>query len=314
MWLSNTAATALMLGISLPLVQALPDDATARRGLVLAVPVAANVGGLATPIGTPPNAIMLQYLAEVGSPISFAGWIAVALPAVLLVLSASWAGLLALYGGRDVELPPPKEEPTLPTQRAGVRRFVAGISVLTVLGWLLGDQLGLTPGTVALLPVTIFFALGTLRLADFRNLAWDVLFLMGGGLCLARAMSRSGLADWIVAMMPTDGVSDWLVAAVALGLAATMSTVMSNTATANLLGPVVAGLPGIDPAPLLVAVAFGCSLAMALPISTPPNAMAFASGQLEARDLLQVGLPITIGGALLTIGLGFGWWRLLGVV
>jgi len=322
MWLSNTAATALMLGLSLPLVDALPPEGGARKALLLSVPLAANVGGLGTPIGTPPNAIVLEYLAREGHAVSFAGWVAIGLPAVIVMLVILWAAVLALFGGRGVELaggtagtgphPGVGGEDEDRDARFG-RRLVVVVTGVTLLGWLLGGTVGLSPGTVSILPVGVFFGFGLLRVADFRRLSWDVLFLMGGGLCLARSLELSGLADWLVAGIPTEGVAPGLLAAAFLVVSCGMSTVMSNTATANLLAPLVAGLEGVDLPPVFLALAFGCSFAMALPISTPPNAMAFATGQLRAGDLLRVGLVATGSGVLLTVTVFFAWWALLGV-
>ncbi|MGF1469192.1 MAG: SLC13 family permease [Sandaracinaceae bacterium] len=317
MWLSNTAATALMLGLCLPLAKSIADPGP-RKALLLSVPLAANVGGLGTPIGTPPNAIVLEYLEGAGHPIGFAMWMVIGLPAVLLLLVLLWAALLRLQGGWSASLPldagaDGQAASTDPDEAPWGRRLVLGVTAITILGWLLGGLVGLSPGTVSVLPVVAFFGARVLSVADFRALSWDVLFLMGGGLCLARSLELSGLADWLVAGVPTEGVPAWALASAFLVVACAMSTVMSNTATANLLAPLVAGLSGVSTAPVFLSVAFGCSVAMALPISTPPNAMAFASGQLEARDLLRVGLLATVAGVALTVVVFFRWWDLLGV-
>lgn len=315
MWLSNTAATALMLGLSLPLLDRLPEAGEVRKTVLLSIPLAANVGGLGTPIGTPPNAIVLEYLEASGHPISFARWLLIGLPAVVVMLGVIWLLLLRMFGGRGVELAPPTRTSGAPvpgTPRG--RRVVIVVSAVTVLGWLLGDTVGLSAGSVSLLPVTVFFGARLLSLADFRGLSWDVLVLMGGGLCLARVMDTSGLAVWIVGLLPTDTMGAGLLMATFLLVATAMSTVMSNTATANLLAPVAAGLSGVSHSPIFLALAFGCSFAMALPISTPPNAMAFGTGLLEAKDLLRIGRWVTVLGVAFTLTLFSALWKLLGVV
>ncbi len=311
MWLSNTAATALVLGLCAPVTALVPERVGGPRLLLLAVPLAANLGGLGTPVGTPPNAIVLGALAEAGHPIDFATWMAIGLPAVLVLLAFVWGMLLTFFGGRGVVL----DTDDLPVPEAPLEtmagRGVLLVSAVTIAAWLFGSPLGIKSGTAALIPVIGFFGSGLLRLADFRNLAWDVLFLMGGGLCLAVGMQQSGLAAWLVAGIPVDVLSSWAVAAAFLLVAVAMSTVMSNTATASLLAPLVLGLSSLETTPVFLSVAFGCSLAMALPISTPPNAMAFASGQLEARDLLRVGSLVSIVGSGLTVTVFVAWWAVV---
>jgi sodium-dependent dicarboxylate transporter 2/3/5 len=184
---------------------------------------------------------------------------------------------------------------------------------VTVTGWVTGSFHGYSSGTVALIPVIAFFGLGILTVGDFRALSWDVLFIMGGGLCLGRSIEVSGLADWLIARLPTEGAEVFVLAAVFGVIACVMSSTMSNTATANLIMPVVMGLSVTPLSPILIAVAFACSLAMPLPISTPPNAMAFSTGEIGVKDILKTGLPITLIGLVLTFTLFYWWWGLIGV-
>ena len=162
-------------------------------------------------------------------------------------------------------------------------------------------------------PVLVFFAVGILNVKDLRSLSWDVLLLMGGGLCLGTAISRSGLAEWLIGLLPVSGVPVyWLM--VAFGsLACIMSSVMSNTATANLIMPIILGLSVEPMSPMLIGTAFACSLAMPLPVSTPPNAMAFSSGQIAVGDMVKPGLLLTIVGVALAFTTGYWWWRLVGL-
>src|SRR5690606_6317693 len=146
---------------------------------------------------------------------------------------------------------------------------------LTIAGWLFGERLSLSAGTVALLPVMVFFGTNLLRTPELRALPWDVLLLIGGGLALGAAIDQSGLAAWVSARVPTGGLTGPALLALAALLALLFSAVMSNTAAANLLAPMMLGLTGVDRAPLFVVTALACSLAMPLPVSTPPNAMAF---------------------------------------
>jgi sodium-dependent dicarboxylate transporter 2/3/5 len=311
MWLSNTATTAMMLAMCLPIVERLAKTDARRKAILLSIPLAANVGGIGTPIGTPPNAIALQYLERAGGAPTFAMWILLALPVVLFLLGLVWAVLLLLFRGGDepVRLDPPGEG-----RRYGGREiFVIAVAVVTAGGWITGAWHPWSSGTVALLPVILFFGSRTLTVRDLRSLSWDVLLLMGGGLCLGRSIQVSGLAAWLIERLPVGGMEVLWIAVVFGALACLMSSLMSNTATANLVLPIVVGLSVEPISPILLGVAFSCSLAMPLPISTPPNAMAFATDELAVRDMLRPGLLATVGGLLFLFVVGFWWWGRIGL-
>jgi sodium-dependent dicarboxylate transporter 2/3/5 len=310
MWLSNTAATAMMLALCLPILGALPAGDRYRTAILLAVPFAANVGGLGTPIGSPPNAIAIQYMAQMGIAPSFLTWMMMGVPLVLVMLVITWGLLMVMYRGRAVAV---TLEPATESDHPLAARVVVVVAVVTVAGWLTGAWHGLSAGTVALIPVLVLFGVRLLAVNDLRTLSWDVLLLMGGGLCLGHGVAVSGLAEWIVARVPAEAQSVTLLIVVFGVLACLMSSVMSNTAAANLLLPVLAGLSVAPLPPVLVTVAFACSLAMALPISTPPNAIAFASGELRAADMLKPGLILTFVGLALTFTLGRWWWDVAGL-
>lgn len=311
MWLSNTAASAMMLALILPMANSIPEGQPARKGLVLGIPFAANIGGLGTPIGSPPNAIAMQYLSGIGDDPSFLLWMAIGLPMVIVLIVVAWLVLRKLF----------QVEGNLETEDLTSRKFVPkpGVTVviigtlITVIGWMTTEWHGLASGTIALIPVLLFFGLRLLNVRDFRALSWDVLFVMGGGLCLGAAMAHSGLADWVVQLLPIEGVGTYALAVI-IGIAAvSMSSVMSNTATANLLLPIVVGMAIVPAAPVMIAVAFCCSLAMPLPISTPPNALAFSSGELRVTDLIKPGLILTAIGVSLVFALGWRWWDVVGI-
>ncbi len=314
MWLSNTATAAMMLAICLPLVRHLPDHHAGRRSLILAIPLAANIGGIGTPIGTPPNAIAVRYLQERGESIDFLTWMLVSMPAVLGMLALAWLALVMSAGSqRRHVLEMAQEEKKQPRTRDWRRALIIITALCTVIGWVTGGLHGLSAGTVALLPVIVYFGAGLLDSGDLRGMAWDVLLLMGGGLCLGEIMQRSGLAETIVGSLPLDNAPTIAVLAAVCITACLMSTVMSNTATATLLLPIVMGLSVIDPSPIGIGVAIACSLAMALPISTPPNAIAFSSGEIRSKDLLMFGGAASVVGLALLITLGPWWWGVVGL-
>jgi len=308
MWLSNTATAAMMLALCTPLAGALPEGDRARKALFLAVPIAANVGGIGTPVGTPPNAIAKQYLAAQGMDVSFLGWMLAALPLLVLLLAAGWAILARFYKGSGATLTMPKGAGVLRDWRYKLTLITA---LATVGLWLFGGEIGIRSGTAGLLPVLVLFGAGVLKDKDFRSMPWDVLILMGGGLCLGAVIDASGLADWIVGRLP-EGVSPAVLVLIMGGLACGLSCVMSNTAAANLILPIAAGFASSGTlTPDLMSIALCCSVAMALPVSTPPNAIAFSSGELKVQDLVIPGLAMTVLGYVVVATFG-RWW--IGVV
>lgn len=311
MWLSNTATAAMMLALVIPIAGRLPSDDNYRKALLLSVPFAANVGGLGTPIGSPPNAIAMQYLKQVDLDPGFGMWLVIGVPGVIVMLAVTWVVLLTMYRGRATGLP--ADEDSVEINRSPALFVVLVTTLITVLGWTTSSLHGYSSGTVALLPVLVFFSTGILAVKDLRALSWDVLLLMGGGLCLGTAIAQSGLADWLVALLPVEGIPVFWLMVMFGSVACLMSSVMSNTATANLIMPIILGLSTTSLSPLLIGTAFACSLAMPLPVSTPPNAMAFSSGQITVTDMVKPGLILTVLGVALAFTTGYWWWELVGL-
>jgi sodium-dependent dicarboxylate transporter 2/3/5 len=311
MWMSNTAATAMMLALALTMLEQVPEEDPFRRALLLGIPFAANLGGLGTPIGTPPNAIAIRYLASVGSPVSFARWMLVSVPLMVVLLALAWWLLLKFFPPKLAAVPLAEEPPA--EAASGRAKTVLAICVLTVLGWLTSDLHGFSAGTVALLPLIVLFGFGFLGIPNLRALPWDVLLVVGGGLSLGVAVEVSGLGNVLVAQLPTEGASALVVWAAFAVVGGAMTAVMSNTATANLLLPLVASLKGLSPAPLVFIVAYACSVSMPLPVSTPPNAMVFGSGMIRVNDMVKPGLVISILGLLLVVAFSAGLLPLAGI-
>ena len=310
MWMSNTATAAMMLGLAMPLLSKVAADDPFRRALVLAIAFSANLGGLGTPIGTPPNAIAMGYMAKQGMAPSFGMWMLLAAPVLLLALLALWLMLLRMFPARAraIELAQASR-----FQWSWRSRLVVAVSCLTALFWLTGGLHGTPSGIVALVPVIVFFGARLLTRDDLRRLSWDVLILAGGGLSLGVAVEQSGLGIFFVSLLDTEGVGFAALAVPLAVTAALMTSIMSNTATANLLIPVVLAISGVPLAPLLLTVAYTCSCIMVLPVSTPPNAMVFGSGMIRAKDMFLPGAIISAIGLGLTLTLGMWWWGLLRV-
>lgn len=302
MWMSNTATTAMMLAICMPLIRQLPADDNYRTAIILSIPFACNLGGMGTPIGTAPNAIALSYLHGIGIELSFAHWMLVAVPFMVLLLFILWRLLLWMYPGQaqSIEL-----TRTHFDAFDGQQKFVIGIFAVTIFGWLFGGYVGLSTGMVSLLPIIASFWFGLLNADDFRSLSWDVLFMVAGGLALGVAVVETGLGEQLVTYLPTGLAFPVLVLLIVL-VNSVASVVMSNTATAGLMIPVVISLPlpFMQVAVLVVMVTLSCSLGMVLPVSTPPNAIAFSSGVLSSKQLVKGGLGIALIGTILLLILG----------
>lgn len=311
MWLSNTATAAMMLAMVLPIATRLGDRDARGKAVLLSVPFAANVGGLGTPIGSPPNAIAMQYMKGEGIAPSFAEWMLIGVPGVISMLFLAWIVLQVLCRGCSKELPELDHQVRVQVDRSFW--IIIVVVALTTVGWMTATMHGLSSGTVALLPLIVFFASGVLDTADLHKMSWEVLLMMGGGLCLGSVIAGSGLADWLVQQLPVDGVSTFWLTVLFGAAACGMSSVMSNTATANLLLPIIVGLGVGSASPLMIGTAFGCSLAMPLPISTPPNAMAFSSGKLRVGDMARPGAILTVIGVTLALTAGYWWWGITGV-
>ncbi len=308
MWMSNTAATALLIGLALTVIRRLPDNDPFRVALILGIPFAANIGGIATPIGTPANAIALGVLADHGIHLSFLRWMAVGVPIAALTFLILWWLLLRLFPARTqtVAFEPPGSD------RLDRRQWTIVIVFgLTVLLWLTAEFHHLPTAVVAIIPALVFTGLRILNRNDFGRIGWDILILMGGGLSLGIAIKATGLAAWVLTLLNLGGMDPVLLTILITVAAMIATTFISNTSTAALLLPLVAGIAPHPTVPVL-AVAIGVSVSMVLPVSTPPNAIAYGSGLIPVRTMARVGLILS-GVALVVVILAvLGITRLMG--
>lgn len=330
MFMSNTATAAMMLAFLAPVLRSLPDEGS-KIGLALAIPIAANIGGIGTPIGTPPNTIALKYLNEPSfiegintklaaanealgttfepiARIGFPEWCAVMVPFALIMLIISWGMLLILFPFKvdkielKIESKPVKDKSYW---------IVVVTFIVTVFLWMTEKLHGLNSYVVAMIPVGVFAATGVLGKKEIKSLDWDVLWMVAGGFALGLGLNKTGLASHLVQAIPFGEWMPILVLIVASLLAYALSNFISHSAASALLIPILAavatgmaGTPGFEnmggATTLLVTVAVTCSLAMLFPISTPPNAIAHSTGLIKTRDMAVTGAIIGgIGIALL---------------
>lgn len=305
MFMSNTATTAMMLAVLAPVLKEMGDGDRGRLGFALAIPFAANVGGIGTPIGTPPNAVAMKYLTG-DLAISFGEWMLFAVPFVAVLLGLTWLLLLYLFPSSCREIRVSMKGKFLKTPKAYTVYAVFGFTILL---WLVGSKVhGMSAHVIALIPVTIFVCTRIITAKDLRNMSWDVLWLVSGGIALGLALEETGLSARFVRGLPLETLPPLALVAATAILALVMSTFMSNTATANLLLPIMAALGSSmttlgdlgGAQLLLVGITFACSLAMAMPVSTPPNALGHATGLITTRDMARSGIAVGLVGILLS--------------
>lgn len=303
MFMSNTATAAMMLTFLAPVLKTLPADGKGRIGLALSIPIAANLGGIGTPIGTPPNAIALQYLNEsLHMGVGFGEWMAVMVPYVIVMLLISWGLLLWMF---------PFKQKTIELKIEGARQrnwqsYVVYVTfALTILLWMFEKTTGINSNVVAMIPVGVFCVTGIITKEDLKEINWSVLWMVAGGFALGVALNSTGLAEHLVNSIP---FGQWLPLAVILVsgfLGYFLSNFISNTAAASLIVPILSAvgvgmgenldsMGGVKT--LLVGVALATSLAMLFPISTPPNALAHSTGLVTTKDMTKVGILIGVIG------------------
>lgn len=314
-FMSNTATTAMMITVIIPIIAKLEAGDPARIAIALSVPFAANIGGIATPIGTPPNAVVIAALNQQGLDIAFSSWMMYALPLAVVMLLFAWRVLLRLH-------PPSAEHISLnldsKLQKSTHAYLLYATFGITVLLWITEGIHGIKSSIVALLPVTVLTLSSAFTKQDIRKLPWDVLWLIAGGIALGISMKDTGLAEWMVGGIAWEDLSSLMVLVVFGAVALIMSNFLSNTVTASLLIPLAltlvtsGALEGVFGMMMVgLVIALSASFAMILPISTPPNAIAESTGVVKTKHMLVSGSIIGIVGLILVLLLATFYWPLI---
>lgn len=319
MWMSNTATAVMMLPIATALTAAAPQryQATLLPALLLGVAYSASIGGVATLIGTPPNALLAAFMAKTYNiQLGFGQWMLLGVPLASITLIFCWLWLSRWHFALH-RLP---IEPALTdadhahsalqtTPVTGPQRRVALVFLLTACGWIMQpvlsklSGLALSDTTIALIAAVTLFVWPyqgkpILNWQDSDKLPWGVLLLFGGGLSMAAQIQQSGLADYLAALLGNlDGLSAITIVLAVVALIIFLTEVTSNTAVAAaflpLLGPVALSLQ-LSPLYLAVPAALAASFAFMLPVATPPNAIVFASGQLKIVEMVRAGFVMNL--------------------
>lgn len=319
MFMSNTATAAMMLAFLAPILATFPDDDKGKIGLALSIPVAANIGGIGTTIGTPPNGTAVSNLETAfGTTISFGQWAIHMIPFVFIMIFIAWVVLQIMFPfkGKKLEVNIPKNEKPH-TWRTTLVWITFGVTILL---WMFESLHHISSNVIALIPLAVFVCTGTFTKEDIKQIDWSVLWLVAGGFALGYAMldidkGGTGLGAALVNSIPFGSMSIILVFVVAGLVCYLLSNFISNSATAALLVPILCAVStGLTSNPtfaafggtnaMVIFVATCASLAMLMPISTPPNAIAFSTGLIKTKDMLKV------GGVIGAIGLVFAFFWL----
>jgi sodium-dependent dicarboxylate transporter 2/3/5 len=279
-----------------PVVAAIDEKDGFRTALLLGTATAANLGGMGSLIGTPPNAIAAGALAQLPEQrVDFLQWLAIGLPPASLLSILAWLCLLKWYPATLKELDfrgaltavAQQEDERVPRWKWW---GVSATALFTVALWMTSSWHQLPTAVVSLLPIVVMTTTSILGPTEIRKLPWDVLFLLAGGLALGQTVKESGLAQWMVEQAPIGSSG---AVGLALGLSylcVLLSNFMSNTAAANILVPFGIGIATGFEAAVALPLALSASAAMCLPIATPPNALVYSTGAISGRDLLKMGL------------------------
>ncbi len=307
MFMSNTATTAMMLSILIPVLRVLPAKDKGRIGFVIAVPIAANLGGMGTPIGTPPNAIALKFISGADT-ITFGEWMAFGVPFVIVMVALAWLMIIFMFP-TDLKKVKLTIEGTFSKSSKAILVYITfGVTIVL---WLLDFVHGMNTYAIALVPVAVFLSTGIINKEDLKTISWEVLWLVSGGIALGLAIEKTGLASLLISGIPFETLNPYLVIVLASLTGFFMANFMSHTASANLLLPLLAvlgtsiqGIEAVGGTKVIVLCAtFAISLGMSLPISSPPNALAHATGEFSTKHLAKIGFSTGVIGVVLTFAL-----------
>ena len=317
MFMSNTATAAMMLAFLAPVLAVLPSDDKGKIGLSLSIPIAANIGGIGTPIGTPPNATAVKFLAEAGSDVTFMQWAVRMIPFVIIMIIFAWILLQVLFPfkSKEVVLNIPENK-----RKTDWKTIVVWVTFIgTILLWATEQITKINSNVVALIPLAVLTCTGIFTKEDIKEINWTVLWLVAGGFALGTCLQDTGLAKVLIEAIPFGSMSVVLVMVVAGLVCYFLSNFISNSATAALLIPIliVVAQGMADPAAannasfialggtkaMISFIAVCASIAMCFPISTPPNAIAASTGLVQTKDMAKVGIIIGVVGFVI----GFFW-------
>ena len=310
MLMSNTATTAMMIATVSPIFASLDKKANLSRALLLGIPAAASIGGMATIIGSAPNAIAVGALENIGYSISFLEWTLVGTPIAFVLLYVFWKALIKRYRISEqgelqfdfINTLPSNYTPEEKTQKS----IVLVILAITLFCWLTSKWIGIPVAAASGIPIVGLTMLGILDEDDVRKLPWDTLMLVAGGLALGLAIEEQNIASHFVEKISHLNVSFFPLLILFGFMTMVFSNFMSNTAATTILIPMALSLltmvgKDINPIILPLVIGLSASCALFLPVSTPPNAIAFSTGLIKQSEFRLGGTVVGLLGPALSI-------------
>jgi sodium-dependent dicarboxylate transporter 2/3/5 len=310
MLMSNTATTAMMIATITPILKNLGSKAPLSKNLLIGIPAAAAIGGMGTIIGSAPNAIVVGALEGMGVKVSFLEWMLFGIPIAAILIFVFWFVLLKSNPIKTKTLQlnslfNTKEE-RLPQKHALLhKRITLIILVGTLVLWLTSGFTGIPVAAVSGVPIVGLTMFSIIQSDEVRALPWDTLMLVAGGLALGLAVQEQGLAQYFVGLIPASDINIYVLY-VAFGLLTVIfSNIMSNTATATIFIPIAISLTmsigASNSITLPMIIGLSASCALLLPVSTPPNAIAFSTGMLKQSDFRLGGVLVGLLGPVIVI-------------
>ncbi len=304
MLMSNTATTAMVIASIMPLLNSLGKESSLTKAFLLGVPIAATTGGMGTIIGSPPNLIAIGALENAGIEVSFLDWMIYGLPLAFVLTAISCFALIRIYikDNQPISLDfLLVQQETLSTKEKLKRGTVIFIILVTVLLWLTTSFHGLKVAAVSAIPLVFLPLLGILKNKDVQGLPWDSLLLVAGGLSLGMALLHSGLLDYYAVFIKEMKVQNIVLLLILAFLTMILSNVMSNTATSTVLISLGMAILVNSQSEVALIIGLAASTALFLPVSTPPNAIAYSTGMLNIKDFRTGGILVGLLGPILIV-------------
>ena len=310
MLMSNTATTAMMIAALMPLISSLGKEHGFTKCLLLGIPASAAIGGMGTIIGSPPNAIavdMINRMDSIPFKVGFLNWMVLGIPVVLVLIFVFWIIL-----GRKYRIPEHIDFACLNINNESVeqieyigkwnkQKIVLMVMGATVLLWITDGLHPIPMAAVSGIPIIALTMMNIIGAEDVRSLPWDTLMLVAGGLSLGLAIQETGIMDYFLDQLQNVNLPSALLIVAFAALTVFSSNIMSNTAAAAILIPAAGLWEGVDPILLPLIIGLSASCALFLPVSTPPNAIAYSTGLLEQDDFRLGGISIGVLGPVLVI-------------
>ncbi|MFO7720522.1 MAG: DASS family sodium-coupled anion symporter [Gillisia sp.] len=308
MLMSNTATTSMILASIAPLIMIMGKQSSLIRALIIGIPTAASIGGMGTIIGSAPNAIAVGALESIGIRISFIEWMIVGIPVALILVFLSFIIIEKKYKLKKEVISLDflmTENVEIQTEDRIKKNIVLIVLSITLLLWLTSQWTGIPVAAVSGIPIILLTMLGIVDSEDVRKLPWDTLMLVAGGLSLGLAIQEQGIADYFVENITNFEINYYVLIVLFAYVTMLFSNFMSNTAATTILVPVGISLmsiiPNSDVTILPIVIGLSASCALLLPVSTPPNAVAYSTGMIDQKEFFPGGIFIGIVGPIVII-------------